>query len=162
MSLSSPDQLDEERRLFYVAITRAEELLTLTYSNSRYQYGNMRFNDHSRFLDEIDDNNIEASILKTKASKFSEPKIIGNFKKLMGSKPKQLAVDPKDFKPNKKSEIQAGQTVLHMKFGEGEVLSIDERSVATIRFKDMDENAEKRIMLDYARLQILDKTEEEN
>jgi len=52
MSLADPNQLDEERRLFYVAITRAEEYLTLTYANSRYQYGQMRFNDASRFLEE--------------------------------------------------------------------------------------------------------------
>ncbi|HMP32093.1 MAG TPA: 3'-5' exonuclease, partial [Saprospiraceae bacterium] len=44
-TLSTPDQIEEERRLFYVAITRAEEILTLSYANSRYQYGNMRFND---------------------------------------------------------------------------------------------------------------------
>lgn len=156
LSLSSPDQLDEERRLFYVAITRAEQYLTLTYSNSRYQYGQMRFNDPSRFLEEISDDNIETAISFRKKEGFGEPKILGNFKPLKTAKVKKLAVDPKDFKPNEINEIEEGQNVLHMKFGVGKVLSIDARKVATIKFEDLNDNAEKRIMLEYARLQILD------
>ena len=157
MSLAAPDQLDEERRLFYVAITRAEEFLTLSYANSRYQYGQMRFNDPSRFLEEISDDNIEASISITKKPQFGTPKILGKFKPIgSASKQKALTIDPKDFKPNDKSEIKVGQTVLHMNFGHGEVLSIDARKVATIRFPNLHENAEKRIMLDYARLQIVE------
>lgn len=157
LSLSSPDQLDEERRLFYVAITRAEEYLSLSYANSRYQYGQMRFNDPSRFLDEISNDNIENTISLKKKVEFGPPKILGRFKPVAAAKPKALAIDPKDFKPDPSSSIQAGQKVMHMKFGVGEVKSIDERRVATIHFKDLDENAEKRIMLNYARLQILDK-----
>lgn len=156
MSLSSPDQLDEERRLFYVAITRAEELLTLTFANSRYQYGQMRFNDPSRFLEEISNENIETSITYSKKQEFGPPKILGNFKSLKSAKPKPLAMDIKDFKPNDSSEIKKGQKVLHLKFGVGEVMSIDERKVATIRFEAMRDSPDKRIMLDYARLQILD------
>ncbi|NNE15344.1 MAG: UvrD-helicase domain-containing protein, partial [Saprospiraceae bacterium] len=152
MSLSSPDQLDEERRLFYVAITRAEEYLTLSYANSRYQYGQMRYNDPSRFLEEISDDNIDANISFNQKPKFGTPKILGKFKPLGAAKPKALTIDPKDFTPNNSSEIKPGQTVLHMKFGQGKVLSIDERKVATIRFANLHDNAEKRIMLEYARL----------
>ena len=155
MSLSSPEQLDEERRLFYVAITRAEEHLTLSYANSRYQYGQMRFNDPSRFLEEISEHNLENTITIKKKPEFGPPKVLGKFKPLSASKPKALAIDPKDFKPDNSSDIQPGQRVLHMKFGVGEVQSIDERRVATIIFEDLHENAEKRIMLNYARLQIL-------
>ena len=156
MSLSDPDQLDEERRLFYVAITRAEEYLTLSFANSRYQYGQMRFNDPSRFVEEISDDNIEASMTIKKKASFGEPKVLGNFKPLKSAAPKKLAIDPKDFKPNAISEIKEGQTVLHMKFGRGKVQSIDERKVATIKFEALTENAEKRIMLEYARLQIVE------
>jgi len=156
MSLSSPDQLDEERRLFYVAITRAEEFLTLTFSNSRYQYGQMRFNDPSRFLEEISDDNIETAITYKKKSEFGPPKILGNFKSLKSAKPKELAMDVKDFKANRASEIKEGQKVMHLKFGVGEVISIDERKVATIKFEAIIDNPNKRIMLDYARLQILE------
>ena len=160
MSLSSPDQLDEERRLFYVAVTRAELYLTLTFSNSRYQYGQMRYNDPSRFLEEISDDNIEATISFKKddnrSGGFGEPRLLGNFKKVDKSKLKKLATDPKDFKPNKKSEIKVGQKILHMKFGQGTVKSIDERYVATISFDALPNSPDKRIMLEYARLQILE------
>ncbi len=157
LSLSAPDQLDEERRLFYVAITRAEAYLTLSFANSRYQYGQMRFNDPSRFLEEISDENVDVNISIRKKQSFGEPKILGNFKPLKSAQTKQLEVDPKDFKPDTAAEIKQGQKVLHMKFGVGKVISVDERKVATIQFEDLVENQKKRIMLEYARLQILEK-----
>lgn len=156
LSLSAPEQLDEERRLFYVAITRAEEYLTLSYANSRYQYGQMRFNDPSRFLEEISDENIENTISFRKKPEFGTPRKLGKLKPVSASRPAALAVDPKDFKPDPSNSIMAGQKVLHMKFGVGEVISIDERRVATIHFENLPDNAEKRIMLNYARLQILE------
>lgn len=156
MSLSSPDQLEEERRLFYVAITRAEELISLSFANSRYQYGNVRFNDPSRFLDEISDDIIEANITIKNKPEFGPPKILGNLKKLEARKPKGMQVDPNNFAPNKASEIKVGQKILHLKFGEGKVLSIDERNVATIKFSSAIDSPEKRIMLQYARLQIIE------
>ena len=60
-----------------------------------------------------------------------------------------------DFEPNDPKEIKQGMKVLHMKFGEGVVKTIDERQVATIYFDQVPENPEKRIMLQYAKLQIL-------
>ena len=165
MSMSSPEQIDEERRLFYVAITRAEAHLTLSYANSRYQYGQMRFNDASRFLEEVPETSIDAiSSIKRNAGGFSDsgstgglgtPKLLGNFKKISRA-PKSLAIDPKDFKPSPSDTIKEGMKILHMKFGEGIVKSIDDRSVATIVFGQLSDNAEKRIMLQFAKLQILD------
>jgi DNA helicase-2/ATP-dependent DNA helicase PcrA len=157
MSLTTPDQVDEERRLFYVAITRAEQYLTLSFANSRYQYGQMRFNDPSRFIEEISDENIDAlfSVTKQKeAQGFNEPRILGNFQK----SPKKLSSArsaPVDFHPSPSHKIKEGMTVLHIQFGEGKVLSIDNRNVATIKFHELEQNAEKRIMLQYAKLQIL-------
>lgn len=157
MSLSSPDQIDEERRLFYVAITRAEEYLTLSYATSRYQYGNARYNDPSRFLEELGQTNIDSlmSISKDKPS-FGTPKILGNFKKLGPQKVPALGIDPADFKASSASQIKEGMKVLHLKFGEGLVKTIDERLVATIFFDGLSDSKEKRIMLKYAKLQILD------
>lgn len=66
-------------------------------------------------------------------------------------------VDPSTFKPSPSSEIQTGMKVLHLKFGEGKVLSIDGAAtnrVATIFFKEIDD-PQKRIMLKFAKLQIL-------
>ena len=165
MSMSSPEQIDEERRLFYVAITRAEAHLTLSYANSRYQYGQMRFNDASRFLEEVPESSIDAiSSIKRNSGGFSDgdstsglgtPKLLGNFKKISRA-PKSLAIDPKDFKPSPSDAIKEGMKILHMKFGEGLVQSIDDRFVATIVFDQLLDNSEKRIMLQFAKLQILD------
>lgn len=165
MSMSSPEQIDEERRLFYVAITRAEAHLTLSYANSRYQYGQMRFNDASRFLEEVPESSIDAiSSIKRNAGGFSDgdstsglgtPKLLGNFKKISRA-PKSLAIDPKHFKPSPSDAIKEGMKILHMKFGEGIVQSIDDRFVATIVFDQLSDNSEKRIMLQFAKLQILD------
>jgi DNA helicase-2/ATP-dependent DNA helicase PcrA len=157
MSLSSPDQIDEERRLFYVAITRAEEYLTLSFATSRYQYGQSRYNDPSRFLEELGQTNIDSlmSISKEKPS-FAKPKILGNFKKLGANKVPSLGIDPGDFKASPASQIKEGMKVLHLKFGQGLVKTIDERLVATIFFDGLSDGKEKRIMLKYAKLQILD------
>ncbi len=156
MSLSSPESIEEERRLFYVAITRAEEMLTLTFANSRYQFGQMRFNDPSRFVEEIPDAMTDSAVLQKKKSGFGEPKILGNFKKLSPSKAALPKVSAKDFKASHIDEIEAGKSVLHLKFGKGKVISIDERKVATIRFEQMYDSPEKRIMLQYAKLQVLE------
>ena len=157
MALSSPDQLDEERRLFYVAITRAKSYLTLSYANSRYQYGQMRFNDTSRFLEEIPDESLEATIsIRSKDEGIGTPKKLQGIFKAVGSRTKTLAMDPKDFKPNASSEIKTGMRIMHLKFGEGKVLKIDDRNVATIIFKNIEDSPEKRIMLQYAKLQILE------
>jgi DNA helicase-2/ATP-dependent DNA helicase PcrA len=152
-SMSDPNQIDEERRLFYVAITRAEELLTLSFANARYQHGDMRFNDPSRFLEEISENNLDNVVISTTKPGFGEPKILGAFK------PRQLAgppkVDVENFAASDPREIRAGQKVLHLKFGEGEVKSVDERMVASILFPQVDPTNEKRIMLNFAKLQIV-------
>ena len=161
MALESPEGLDEERRLFYVAVTRAERFLTLTYSGSRYRHGQMRYYPVSRFLDEIDAQNVETvtGMSQSTGAGFSEnrAKVSGNFKPL-----RQVStISPTavaDFKPSSSDQIQEGQRVLHLKFGEGKVIGIDganDNRVATIEFNVSDE-PRKRIMLKYAKLQILD------
>ena len=154
MALAEGNQVDEERRLFYVAITRAEELLCLTYAHSRYQYGNMRFNDPSRFLEEISEKNLDSIISIHKKPEFPEPKILGNFKPL-GSKKPMLSVNVDDFVAANPNDIKPGMEVIHLKFGQGKVMSVDERLVASIVFDGLDENQEKRIMLQFAKLQIV-------
>jgi DNA helicase II / ATP-dependent DNA helicase PcrA len=155
MSLSLPEQIEEERRLFYVAITRAEEMLTLSFANSRYQFGNMRFNDVSRFLEEIPESMTDSLVLQTK-KEFGEPKILGNFKKVGPATKALPQVDSSTFKASPMSAIKVGKKILHLKFGQGTVLEIDERHVATIRFDHIYDNPDKRIMLQYAKLQVLE------
>ncbi len=158
-SLSLPELVQEERRLFYVAITRAEKYLTLTFANSRYNFGQTRFNDQSRFIQEISQENIDGiSIISREEKRSQSDSPFGNPKVLQGAfKPKAISpkIDPKDFKPAHPSQIKAGQKVLHLKFGEGEVIFIDERQVATINFPEATDGKEKRIVLTFAKLQIL-------
>ncbi len=160
MSMDSLDGLDEERRLFYVAITRAEQVLTLSYANSRYRFGKMRYNETSRFLGEIPDKHLaNANKTSTRTASSSEgnvrAKVSGNFKR--SAKP-TFKIDPSKFKPSPSDTIQAGMKVLHLKFGEGVVKSIDggaKNKIATIYFEGID-NPERRIMLKFAKLQILE------
>ncbi len=162
MSLDTMDGIDEERRLFYVAITRAERFLTLSYANSRYHFGKMRNNEPSRFLEEVAEEHLESSFPMRRATSMSgggsqTSKVVGNFKSHRPAINTNFKVDPATFKPNPSNEIQAGMKVLHLKFGEGKVLSIDgaeTNRVATIFFKNVD-NPQRRIMLKFAKLQIL-------
>jgi DNA helicase-2/ATP-dependent DNA helicase PcrA len=165
LSMDSLEGLDEERRLFYVAITRAEQFLTLSYANARYRYGSMRYNEPSRFLEEVPRQNVEStSGLRSAPAEFanmaappSSSSVKGNFSRPRAAETSNVQVDPSTFKPSHHEEIQAGMKVLHLKFGEGKVISIDggkNNRVATIFFKDVD-NPQRRIMLKFAKLQIL-------
>jgi len=160
LSMDSPDQLDEERRLFYVAITRAEELLTLSYANSRYRYGQLRSCEPSRFLEEIPLQHVESTSAIRSRSREPETqtaKVTGNFVRKKAAPAINVAPTTK-FKPSPTDEIEVGQNVLHLKFGEGKVLSLEgnkDNPIATIHFKDMNEPKKRRIMLKYAKLQVL-------
>ncbi len=152
MAGKTMEGLDEERRLFYVAITRAEEMLTLSYTASRYRFGQMRYNEVSRFLEEIPVQHLEEYSPVRQAQQTRS--------RVIGVVPKKAPVlfppmDIKDFKASPSSEIQAGMKVLHQRFGEGKVLNIDgkgENRVATIFFQNAEE---KRIMLKFAKLMIV-------
>lgn len=156
LSLGSPDQLDEERRLFYVSITRAKQFLTLSYATSRYQFGQFRYNDPSRFLDEIDEMHFEAAVDRRVKPILPEPKLLVD--RPGRKRDYEPRVSPADFKPSPTESIAEGMEVLHMQFGKGRVVAIDgarENRVATIHFDDGDDS-ERRIMLRFAKLQIVD------
>ncbi len=160
MSMDTPEGLDEERRLFYVAITRAEQFLTLSFANARYRFGKMAYNQPSRFLTEVptqhlDDTGVMNTRSRATMDSVGPPsaRVSGNFKR-RSSAPSRPVIDPKDFKPSAPDQIQAGVRVLHLKFGEGKVLSLD-GGVATIFFKSAD-NPNKKIMLKFAKLQVLE------
>ena len=163
MSMDTMDGLDEERRLFYVAITRAEEHLTLTFANTRYRFGKMTVNEPSRFLQEVPMEMVESTghlrrgarrdAAESQRSRVSGgPPVRKTSARYMPPK-----VDPETFKPSPTDEIQPGSIVMHLKFGEGKVLALDggkDNRIATIHFKDLPQ-PQKRIMLRFAKLQIL-------
>jgi DNA helicase-2/ATP-dependent DNA helicase PcrA len=179
MSISSRQELEEERRLFYVAVTRAERQLTLSYAMTRYQYGNSSCQEMSRFVEEIDPKYIE---MPQRKSQFPKPGVLPkafqgvkgvkwspeaerDFQRKSAPEPqKPRRLQPKSSlpqgptAPNSAAEInaiQVGMRVRHAKFGEGKVLTIEGSGndrKATIFF---DQVGQKTMMLVYAKLVII-------
>jgi DNA helicase-2/ATP-dependent DNA helicase PcrA len=163
MAMEGLEGLDEERRLFYVAITRAEQFLTLSYSVSRYKFGQMRYNEPSRFLLELPQQSLEGMVGSSRVASSEHEagpptaKVSGAFQRRTNAQNAPLRADPASFNPSPVQKIQAGMKVLHLKFGEGKVLSVEgagEDRMATIFFHEID-NPTRRILLKYAKLEIV-------
>ncbi|MEZ5030921.1 MAG: 3'-5' exonuclease [Saprospiraceae bacterium] len=161
MSMNSQDDIDEERRLFYVAITRAKMYLWLTFAQSRYRYGQMRYNEPSRFLEEIDTENLEDTggmVQELEAAVAPKARVGGAARPAVQVAASARSFDAASFTPSPAGMIEAGMKVMHLKFGQGDVLMVDgarDNRVATILFSEID-NPERRIMLKFAKLMILE------
>lgn len=169
MSSEDPNGLDEERRLFYVAITRAKELLTLTYCQNRYRYGQIRSFPPSRFLEEIGPEHFEISGgFGSARNAGREQEAVSNGARVSGVTPVRRNNGPIQstvsaaaqaaFSASPAEVIVAGVTVLHLKFGKGTVLSVEgpkDGKIAAIQF-EQDEVPERRIVLKFAKLQVLE------
>jgi DNA helicase-2/ATP-dependent DNA helicase PcrA len=168
MALEDPNGLDEERRLFYVAITRAKEFLTISFAQNRYRFGQIRVSEPSRFLEEVGTQHFEF-LGGLGSARMNAPKqqdrsstgasVSGNFSNSRQRALKQTSSTsvPGDFKVSPEADIVPGAQVLHLKFGEGKILSVEgakDNKVATIQFKN-DEMAERRIVLKFAKLQVI-------
>ncbi|MBV6473373.1 MAG: ATP-dependent DNA helicase PcrA [Saprospiraceae bacterium] len=156
MAIRDPEQVDEERRLFYVAITRARHHLILSYAQTRYVFGNFRMCEPSRFIDEIAAERIESD--RTPKAVFDLAGGEDNSrKKWVESRPRFTREDMSNFTPCSPEQIQTGMVVRHQKFGRGKVLLIEgskENRVATIQFGEID-NPQRKIILKYAKLEIV-------
>ncbi len=186
ISVNTREELEEERRLFYVAITRAKQKLCLSYANTRYRFGNLVQNDPSRFIDELPAEYIDKSFAgggarnqgqsffgsafermnrgfgfggsKTEESgQRSESGQVNRPSYLQASKPKPVEHIPStDFAASDITNLKEGQKVEHQKFGYGTVAKLEgsaHNPIATIQFEH---NGEKKIMLNYAKLRILE------
>lgn len=190
ISVNTREELEEERRLFYVAITRAKSKLWLTYAGQRYRFGQLIQNDPSRFIDELPQQYVDKSFagggVKNQSggaawgSAFermqrgfggggggwnggsqersnTRPQAESKPSYLAPAKPKQVEHVPSaDFAPSDISNLQAGNKIEHQKFGFGVVTKLEgsaHNPVATIKFEH---NGEKKIMLNYARLRIVE------
>ncbi|MEY4150927.1 MAG: hypothetical protein RL555_1531, partial [Bacteroidota bacterium] len=151
MAINTREELEEERRLFYVVITRAKQKLWITYANTRYRFGQLVQNEPSRFLEELPADSLDRSFAGTKTipSRPSQPNWGGygpgrtresKPERTSGSgsseKPSYLAPKPSvnkvvehvpspGFEPSDMTELEAGQRVEHMKFGYGEVIKVE-------------------------------------
>ncbi|MGQ0740432.1 MAG: ATP-dependent helicase [Bacteroidota bacterium] len=194
LAINTREELEEERRLFYVVVTRAKQRLWVTYANTRYRFGQLVQNDPSRFIEEIPEEYMDRSFAGGGSKNQTQGKWGGGsaFNRMKGwgdnsygdvqeaekrygpaagkkqsSSPSYLApkaTQPKvvehtpsaDFAASDTSNLQAGQKVEHQKFGFGEVIKMEGAShnpIATVKFEH---SGEKKIMLNYAKLRIIE------
>ena len=188
MSINTREELEEERRLFYVVITRAKHKLWITYANTRYKFGQIVQNEPSRFINELPEDNLDRSFAGGGARNQSS--FFGNassaFERMRGgfgsaseaekqygppsgkkeTRPSYVTPKPllktiehipsPDFVASDTSQLQEGQKVEHQKFGYGIVLKMEgaaHNPIATVKFEN---NGEKKIMLNYAKLRIVE------
>jgi DNA helicase-2/ATP-dependent DNA helicase PcrA len=168
LSLDSVKDLEEERRLFYVAVTRARTRVTITYSQSRYKWGTPVDCSPSRFIKEIDDNYVywpqqeeTAPAMPEFGDSGNNFVTIGNRKFIRQGKAgsvsnEQRDEDEPDFMPDNPDSIRAGMKVEHKRFGIGEVIQVDGTAPnrkATVHFQDSGQK--KQLLLKFARLKII-------
>ncbi|MEN8119719.1 MAG: UvrD-helicase domain-containing protein [Bacteroidota bacterium] len=180
-STANISELEEERRLFYVAITRAEKTLYISYAKTRYRWGQLADCMPSRFIRDIDPDFIEqesplSSIksYKTKNNFSTKPKTelngitkkpYSSFKKSSDKEPvfksrlkkieKNINIEKKSTEKNNTNGIAVGVMVEHQRFGKGKVLNIEgdfPNIKATIEFSSA---GKKQLLLKFAKLKVL-------
>jgi DNA helicase-2/ATP-dependent DNA helicase PcrA len=167
LALNSRDELEEERRLFYVALTRAEKECTLSFATSRYRWGNLITSEQSRFIDEIDEKflhhdtpyhntgggrslNSRTRSQSTTTSSFSPPK---KLKKIDNS---PAPKNSPSGNSSDLSQLKVGYNVKHERFGKGKVVAIEgvkPNTKATVFFPRV---GQKQLLLKFAKLEILE------
>ena len=180
MSLSSRQDLEEERRLFYVAVTRAERNLTLSYAVTRYQYGNSSCQELSRFVEDIDSRYLDMPQASRNFPKVGDlprafqhvPGVKGLAETQRSFKKKEEAVKPAARHLQPKSTltkgptvpnspaainaIQVGMEVMHAKFGRGKVMNVEGSGndrKAVVFFEGI---GQKTLILAFAKLTIVE------
>ena len=162
MMLSSRAELEEERRLFYVAITRAKKKLYLSYALTRYRYGRLKNCEPSRFLDDVDQRFIKVStkfggIESVAPNPEFAKSFVSSMKKTMSTQvsPKATSYKPSaDFAPSDTSKLTIGMKVEHPKFGYGMVMQMDVSGPDRKAKISFDDFGEKTLLLNFAKLRI--------
>ena len=172
MSLYDRADLEEERRLFYVAITRAKQRLWVTYATSRYRFGSLVQNDPSRFIEEIPEAHLDRAFTGMSNRPANSMGGFGNslrgtvdktpsLKKIADKIQQQSTMKEHtpsaDFRIAPPSALQAGMKVEHQKFGFGTILTVEgnpNNRIASIEFGNG--HGTKKIMLNYAKLSVVE------
>ncbi|TDI72123.1 MAG: ATP-dependent DNA helicase [Bacteroidetes bacterium] len=179
MSLNTRAELEEERRLFYVAITRAEKQAILTYCQSRYRWGKLIDAEPSRFIEEIDDSYLEyiTPVTEHRYKPLINSDIFGavDKSKLRLRKPlkRTSAKDPSEaqlrklrrLKPMKSpdknfdpvsADLHKGMIVEHVRFGKGKILKIEGVGADTRAQIDFENGGLKKLLLRFAKLKVIE------
>ncbi|MET7255449.1 ATP-dependent helicase [Dyadobacter jiangsuensis] len=164
MMLESRQDLEEERRLFYVAITRAEKKLSFSYAESRYQWGRLKMCEPSRFLLEVDQKYLNVNrMVQSALERDTTPPVTTFARNLVQRKTEARPVataatshvPSADFVPTDTFDLAEGDKVEHLKFGFGVVTKMDVNGTdrkATVKF---DLVGEKTLLLSFAKLRVL-------
>lgn len=164
MMLESRQDLEEERRLFYVAITRAEKKLSFSYAESRYQWGRLKMCEPSRFLLEVDQRYLNVNrMVQSALERDTTPPVTTFARNLVQRKTEARPVaaaatshvPSADFVPTDTFDLAEGDKVEHLKFGFGVVTKMDVNGTdrkATVKF---DLVGEKTLLLSFAKLRVL-------
>ncbi len=157
LSVSSRSDLEEERRLFYVALTRAEKKATLSFAATRFKYGNMQYNEPSRFISEISQDLIESpTIQKSEKRELISKKnyaLVNHAVRKKLVKPSQSSTSP--ISAEEMNQLMIGIKVSHDRFGKGEITGLEgefPNRKATVEFQNI---GKKQLLLKFAKLQIL-------
>jgi DNA helicase-2/ATP-dependent DNA helicase PcrA len=157
MSLSNREDLEEERRLFYVALTRARKRAFLSYAITRFRWGQLVHSEASRFIDEIDPRYLDYQLKQAKEERKLETdtRYVSPAPVKKTSSPALNYVPSPDFKPEDVSGVEPGSKVEHNRFGFGQVVAVEgngEDKKANILFQTI---GEKQILLKYAKMRVL-------
>ena len=153
MMISSREDLEEERRLFYVAITRAMKKLYLTYSSTRYRYGMLKDCEKSRFIKEISPAYLDFDNFNTNRSLVSN--VLREKKRNLSPLKKISSNNSTSFESSNIDDLIEGINVKHQVFGMGTIKKIDVHSnqkKAIVNFKNV---GEKTLLLNFAKLKII-------
>jgi DNA helicase-2/ATP-dependent DNA helicase PcrA len=184
MSLNTRSELEEERRLFYVALTRAEHQAYLTYAQSRYRWGKLVDSEPSRFIEEIDERYLEYLNIETNPSYRYKPMmdvdIFGEVDKsklrlakpVNGTPPKYLT-DQDPPKPNIRklkpvsgiktqgnsnlfdNNLAVGNIVIHERFGKGQVVNLEGAGADRKAEIKFEVGGLKKLLLKFAKLDVI-------
>ncbi len=165
MSEGNPRELEEERRLFYVALTRAKNQATLTYALNRYKWGNLEHSKPSRFLRELDQKLVDypqaggratnkrfgsgpgpSSFRESASVTYRSVKMKSSLKKIGPSGSNQ------EFASADNGTYSEGDKVYHERFGKGTIVTIDGAPPNSTALVDFDESGRKKLLLRFAKL----------
>ncbi len=169
---SSIDDIEEERRLFYVALTRGGKAVAVSFSKSRFKYGEHVSNPPSRFLREIapeylsepisTEENCSDPFSQSNESSFGGRRSFGDKTSFSGRtsiikgqpSPAVQEIDP-NFVPSPSSELRGGQIVEHNRFGRGKIISIEDLQNGGKAVIEFEIGGKKTLLLKYAKIRII-------
>ena len=162
-SAYSPSALEEERRLFYVALTRAEKRVIMTYSTSRYKNGNIVYPQPSRFIAEIDPHYLEGFFTPARSSERTlntpgRPERMARPNIQLQPKVEVPDIDTTKLKPINGDLVVPGMVIFHPNFGAGKVVALDGLGVNKKAKVAFAQHGQKVLLLKFAKLYVQEDT----